>query len=268
MYSSSIRWLTATYRSASIRPQSADEPGVADRQDMIPGFDTAVLSRSRVLLVGAGGIGSEIATGLARKGVGTIRICDHDVVEVSNLSRQHFFEEDLHQPKALCLARNASYQGHLGSTCEGHHVAFDEESAGQLALGVDLAVVAVDSNASRAFASYFFRRQGIPVAFAATNRDANYAWVFLQETSGPCLGCVFPRMGAALGKREPCEASPAVLDILRAISGLVLYGVDSLLMGRPRNWNFRDLHVVGGTPDCVTTVRPRPGCRLCNATGD
>jgi adenylyltransferase/sulfurtransferase len=58
---------------------------------MLPGFAQGRLSAAKGILVGAGGIGSEIAEGLVRKGIGAVRILDHDDVEVSNLNRQFFF---------------------------------------------------------------------------------------------------------------------------------------------------------------------------------
>ncbi len=219
-------------------------------------------------MIGAGGLGGEIVRGLSRKGAGAVHICDHDVVEVSNLNRQHFYESDLYQPKAIRLAKNAAREGHLGGVCVGHYVGFDDGSAAELARDIDVAVVGVDNNSTRALASRFFRRKGIPVVFTAVNEASDYGWVFVQEVSGPCLGCVFPRTAAALGQREPCRLSPAVLDIIRVVSGLVLYAVDSLIMPRGRRWTFREVNLVGGAPDCVVTTSFRPGCVLCGGLAE
>src|ERR1039458_6792946 len=81
-------------------------PGAEDRQGRIPGFDQVALSRARVLCIGAGGIVSQVAPTLARKGVGAITLLDDDIVEPSNLNRQRFYERDLGKHKALALARN------------------------------------------------------------------------------------------------------------------------------------------------------------------
>jgi len=218
-------------------------------------------------MIGAGGLGGEIVRGLARKGMGSVQISDHDVVEVSNLNRAHFYKCDLYEPKAICLAKNAAREGHLGGECVGHYVGFDEATAAVLADAVDVAVVGVDNNSTRAFAGRFFRSRRIPVVFTAINESSDYGWVFVQEASGPCVGCVFPRMAAALGRREPCRSSPAVLDVLRVVSGFVLYAVDSLILPRRRLWNFRDINLVGGSTDRAVTARVRPGCPLCGGGG-
>ena len=64
------------------------------------------LQNARVLIVGVGGLGSPIATYLAAAGVGTIGLCDADVVSLSNLQRQVLYTEaELGLPKTICAAR-------------------------------------------------------------------------------------------------------------------------------------------------------------------
>lgn len=258
--------MSETYQCPQVSPCERGEAGVADRQDRIPGFDTARLARARVLLVGCGGLNGNVAVGLARKGVGHLDLCDDDVVEVSNLNRQPFYYDDLYRSKALRLALNVGREGQLGTTCRGHFVRFSGESAEALAEGIDLAIVGVDNNLTRAFASQFFRARGIPAVFSAVSENSDYGWTFVGEPDGACIGCVFPRMAATTRTFQPCRASPAVANILLTMAGLILYAVDSLLMGLPRRWNLHTIHLVDGSPDCSTVVRPRPGCALCGET--
>src|SRR5215813_8822241 len=81
-------------------------PGALDRQQRIAGFDQAVYSKSRVVCIGAGGLVGHIAPTLVRKGIGAITILDDDVVEPSNLNRQHFYFKDIGENKAYALAEN------------------------------------------------------------------------------------------------------------------------------------------------------------------
>src|SRR5258707_928685 len=90
----------------SIELEGVPIPGAEDRQRLIPGFDQSVFSRSHTLCVGAGGIVSQIAPTLARKGIGQITLLDDDFVEVSNLNRQRFHIKDVGRNKALALAEN------------------------------------------------------------------------------------------------------------------------------------------------------------------
>lgn len=258
MTSTSSNWQQRTFHSDSL-----DLKEVLDRQDRIPGFSSGALAQSHVLLIGAGGLGGQVAGGLVRKGTGRLTICDPDVVEESNLNRQAFYRRDLHQPKAVRLAQNAALEGHSGSIVIGHYVAFRRESAARLCKGVSLAICGVDNNQTRAFASQYLRSRGIPCVFCSVNESADYAWIFAQEQSGACLGCVFPRIAAASDARRRCRAVPAVLDILQLSGAVVLYVCDSLLMQRQRRWNFRDFHFVGGAADLAVSVPVRSGCELC-----
>ncbi len=228
----------------------------------MPGFSTDAERKTGALLVGAGGLGSAIAVLTVRKGIGRLHICDDDVVEVSNLNRQTFFAEDLYQPKALRLAKNASREGFFGTLCIGHEVAFGPESAEILAQGIDVAIVGVDNEPTRAFASRFFRERRIPVLFTAVNESANYGYVFVDEPEGPCLACVFPEVATSQEAR-PCRPSPAVVDILHVVGGIVTYAVDSLIMNRRREWSFHAVDLTGTVGDEMGKVRRRPGCLLC-----
>ena len=99
-----------------------------DRQIMIDGLGEAgqqKLKRARVFIAGAGGLGSAVSLYLTAAGVGTIRIVDHDKVELSNLNRQVLHrDEDIGQPKVGSAATRlsrlnpdlASKQGSIIST--------------------------------------------------------------------------------------------------------------------------------------------------------
>jgi molybdopterin/thiamine biosynthesis adenylyltransferase len=262
---SKSRWLTERRKSPLLTADDGEQ--VADRQDRLPGFSTERLAASSVLLIGAGGLNGAVAGPLVRKGIGRLEICDSDAVEISNLNRQPYYIDDLYQPKAHRLAANAAREGQQGSIVLGHYTAFDEQNAPFLSEGIDVAVCAVDNNRTRAIAACHFRAAGIPVIFSAVSETADFGWIFVQEPGGSCVGCVFPRIAAAGNERQPCRAVPATADILHVVGGIVLYGIDTLLMQRTRAWNFRSVHLVGTCPDVIDTVHPRAGCKLCG-TGE
>src|SRR5512133_2036745 len=64
------------------------------------------LSKFRVGIAGAGGLGSNCAVALARSGIGALVIADYDIVESSNLNRQYYFSDQAGKPKVLALAEN------------------------------------------------------------------------------------------------------------------------------------------------------------------
>jgi hypothetical protein len=85
----------------SIRATGASISGACDRQKQIAGFDQEKFSKSHVLCIGAGGLISNVAPALVRKGIGALSILDDDDVEVSNLNRQRFYFGDIGQNKAM-----------------------------------------------------------------------------------------------------------------------------------------------------------------------
>lgn len=99
---------------------------VSVRQERILGWDQERLSRSVVLVAGAGGLGGEIVEGLVQKGVGRIDVCDFDVVTPTNLNRQKFTVRDLWKNKALRLARTMRKRGFLGTFLQAHPCSVQE----------------------------------------------------------------------------------------------------------------------------------------------
>jgi hypothetical protein len=120
----------------------------------------------------------------------------------------------------------------------------------------------VDNNPARAAASRYFREKSIPVIFTAVSADADHGYVFVQNTGGPCIGCMFPDM--INDDRYPCPGTPAIADILQAVGALAVYALDTLLMDRPRYWNYRRITLSDAELDGGSLVPPREGCRLCS----
>jgi len=70
---------------------------------------TEKLQKAVIGIAGCGGLGSNIAVALTRAGVGKLILCDFDVVEASNLNRQHFFQSDIGKIKSEALAVHLKY---------------------------------------------------------------------------------------------------------------------------------------------------------------
>lgn len=245
---------------ASVAVDDDPKESVTNRQELISGYEQKKLSRANVLVVGAGGIGSEITEGLVRKGVGKITICDHDTVSQSNLSRQHFFAEQIHKNKAHCLVENLQRHSTCGTVLEGWSIPFQDMAASNLVdfSSFDLAIVGVDNSATRIASSEYFRDK-CPVVFCAVDLAGEAGAVTIQEPGKACFGCIH----GVSDTKIPCQV-PAVKDTIKAISGAVLYAVDTLLMpNRKRSWNRFDLHLAGFMPSSARTVEKNPHCPLC-----
>jgi adenylyltransferase/sulfurtransferase len=235
-------------------------PGATDRQQRLAGFDQAVYSKSSVVCIGAGGLISQIAPTLVRKGIGALTILDDDVVEASNLNRQRFYSKDLGHNKADALAENLLPECVHSTVLTAYPLLLEEAIDGSLDLRCGVAICGVDNNPARIAASKYFRSLKIPVIFTAVSADADHGYVFVQEASGPCFGCLFP--DAVDSRTYACPATPAIADILQAVGALTVYAVDTCLMGRPRKWNYRRIYLSDGEWDVGTVISTRSDCSL------
>jgi molybdopterin/thiamine biosynthesis adenylyltransferase len=235
---------------------------ITHRQELIAGFEQVRLANACGVLIGAGGIGSEVGEGLCRKAVGHLRVFDHDVVEHTNLNRQHFFAPDIGGNKACCLVRNLAPHCHGGTILEGYPMSFEDAVALEMDMSAAFVVCGVDNSEARVAVSKFYRHLAIPVIFIAVDLLAECGHVFVQESTPttPCFGCAFPRSLA--GRKAPCFV-PSSKDILKVTTGFGLYAIDSVLMDRKRNWNYRRVHLAGYAPDVLINIEQNPKCPLC-----
>jgi molybdopterin/thiamine biosynthesis adenylyltransferase len=230
-------------------------PGAEDRQRKIPGFDQEKFSRSHILCIGAGGIISNIAPTLCRKGIGRITLLDDDFVEPSNLNRQRFYPKDIRSNKAIALAENLRAECIAESEILGYAFRLEEAIARGIDLSCDVAICGVDNNPARVAASRHFRALGVPVIFSAVSLDGDHGYVFVQEKQGACIACLFPDMPD--DDRYPCPGTPAVADILQLVGALTVYAVDTLIMPRKRYWNYRRVNLTDGSLDGSAMVQCR-----------
>ncbi|MGD1061726.1 MAG: ThiF family adenylyltransferase [Terracidiphilus sp.] len=249
-----------TVSQTSIRLRGKPVPGAEDRQSKIAGFEQRVFSKNGVVCVGAGGLISHIAPTLARKGIGQITILDDDIVEASNLNRQRFYMKDLGKNKALALTENLERECIAATEIRGVALRLEEAIARGVELFCGVAVCGVDNNPARVAACRYFRAKGIPVIFTAVSANGDHGYVFVQEKDGPCIGCLFPDM--VNDDRYPCPGTPAIADVLQLVGALAVYAIDSLLMKRPRGWNYRRISLSDGTQDGASLIPARPGCRM------
>jgi molybdopterin/thiamine biosynthesis adenylyltransferase len=231
-------------------------------QGMIEGFDLAVYQRTKVLLVGAGGIGTHVALGLIRKGLRQLVLSDDDVVESKNLPRQILFGiDDVGKLKAVSLARRLTREALFPAEIVALPYRFQELVVDRYDFGcVDVIVCGVDNNPTRRAVSIYGLQQRVPVIHAAVARDGNALYVMVQEAGRACWGCALPTYLA--DQSYPCNL-PGIIDVLQVVAGHIVYAVDSLLCGRSREWNLRYCYLDGGLPDRAQLVSRRRGCALC-----
>lgn len=125
------------------------------------------LAKSRVLIVGAGGLGSPAALYLAGAGVGTIGLIDDDVVSVSNLQRQVLYDEgQVGKPKALCARQRLQALNGEIAVC-AYNERLSEENARTLISQYDIVVDGTDNFETRLLISDTCRELNKPYVYAA-----------------------------------------------------------------------------------------------------
>jgi len=251
--------LSCRVKAKGIKTKDPREATATDRQERVPGFDQAKLSQAKVGLIGAGGINSEIGRGLVRKGVGALDIFDDDTVTLSNYSRQAYFPKDLYKKKALRLPRNLARECVYPTIITGYALRFEDALDQGIPMDCDLYVFGVDNNQARVAGCRAFLGK-TPVVLLGTGPTANNGYVFVQEPGQACFACLFPQ---ALESATRLECTPSSIDILKAIAGIALYAVDSLLMNRPRHWNYREVFLDGSLRDRTLWRERSPDCPVC-----
>lgn len=106
------------------------------------------LSKFRVGIAGAGGLGSNCAVALARSGVGTLVIADFDVIEEANLNRQYYFADQIGVNKTVALKENIA-RIDPGITVIAHQEKLDRINVIEIFSGCNIIVEAFDSSAMK-----------------------------------------------------------------------------------------------------------------------
>lgn len=257
----STTWLKSRYLTTGMI-LDGDQESITDRQERILGFKQSVMDALCVLQIGAGGLGGEITQGLVRKGVGKLKIFDGDTVELSNLSRQLFYKDDLYQNKATSLARNLVREAIKKTQIEAYPCMFQKAVETKIDTSCDVVVCAPDNDDTRIFVARLFYKK-VPVIFIGLDRQASTGYVFIQKPNGPCLICALPK--TISNKREHCPNTPAIIDLLKIMAGNVLFAIDSTVMERKSNWNFKQVFVNGFAPEVVKNVEKNKECILCKS---
>ncbi len=162
------------------------EEGKYDRQERITWWDQAALSKSRVLVVGAGALGNEIVKNLALVGVGHISIVDMDIIEHTNLARCVFFrsgDEGKHKSEALAAAAKA-----MNPDVETIAYSVSVQKLGNAFFEeFDLVVAGLDNREARIWLGASLRRLGITWIDGAIEGLMGKVQSFVPD--GPCYAC-------------------------------------------------------------------------------
>ena len=175
------------------------------------------LKAARVLVIGAGGLGSPSALYLAAAGVGTLGLVDCDRVDLSNLQRQVLFDNAaLQRPKAVA-ARERLLSLNPGIRVVAHELTLRAANVREVIDAYDIVLDGTDRLPTRYLVNDACVLLGKALVTAAIHRFEGQAMTYVPGR-GPCYRCLFPETPAAL---VPSCAEAGVLGVLPGVMGAI-----------------------------------------------
>src|SRR5690348_454736 len=220
------------------------------------------LKAGRILLIGAGGLGSPLALYLAAAGVGTLGLVDFDVVDVSNLQRQVLHgTKDIGRPK-LDSARDRIRDVNPHVHVESYETRLTADNALDIVRDFDIVIDGTDNFATRYLTNDACVLLGKPNVYGSIFRFEGQASVFALE-EGPCYRCLFPEppppgLVPSCAEGGVLGVLPGLVGTIQATEGIKLVlGVGEPLVGR--------LLLIDALSMRFRTVRLRkdPSCPAC-----
>ncbi|WP_371168423.1 HesA/MoeB/ThiF family protein [Aliiroseovarius sp. 2305UL8-7] len=186
----------------------------------IGGAGQIALKNARVLVVGAGGLGSPVLMYLAAAGVGTIGVIDDDVVDNSNLQRQVIHKDtDIGTPKVFS-AEAAMREQNPAIEVRPYHRRLTDDIARELLADYDLVLEGSDNFDTRYLVNRTAAQLGIPMISGALSQWEGQVSTFDPAHGAPCYQCVFPEAPAP-GLAPSCSEA-GVIGPLPGVIGAIM----------------------------------------------
>lgn len=201
------------------------------------------LLESKVLLIGAGGLGSPAAYYLAAAGVGTIGLVDDDVVDRSNLQRQILHNDARVGTKKVESARTTLLALNPGLKVRCHDLRLDASNALEIFSGYDVVVDGTDNFSTRYLINDACVKTGIPNVHGAIFRFEGYVTVHSTRHGGPCYRCSYPmapppELAPSCAEAGVLGVLPGVIGTLQAVETIkLLLNIGRPLVGRVLNYD-------------------------------
>lgn len=218
---------------------------------------------AKVLLLGAGGLGSPAALYLAAAGVGTIGIVDMDVVDQSNLQRQIIHNMDRIGDRKVDSAKKTLTLLNPDVNVIAHDTRLDASNVVEILSGYDLVIDGADNFPVRYLLNDASLKVGIPVVHGSIFRFEGQLTVFAPH-DGPCYRCMLPEppppeLAPSCAEAGVLGVLPGIVGSLQAIEAIkVLLDLGDTLAGRLLTYDSLE------TSFRTFKVRRDPNCPACS----
>jgi molybdopterin/thiamine biosynthesis adenylyltransferase len=223
------------------------------------------LGDRKVLVVGAGGLGSPVLSVLAKTGVGSFTLVDDDTVDATNLHRQTLYgDADVGVLKVEAAARKVRALSPLASVQVRTVVdRLVPDNALELARGHDLIVEGGDNFATKFLAADAAKLAGVPIVQAGAVRFSGWALASLPH-EGACVRCIFEDIPR--GQPETCAIAGVLGPVVGVLGALEAALAIELLLGRTGAASV--LHSYDALAGRLRKhrVARRSDCALCGGT--
>jgi molybdopterin-synthase adenylyltransferase len=187
------------------------------------------LRNAKVCVVGVGGIGNPVVMQLTAMGIGKLKIVDRDVVEISNLHRQHLYsEKDIGKVKVEVAAERLRAIN-PAVEIEAAPLSVTKYTAENIIAGFDIVIDALDSIDARYFLNDACIKFNIPFIYGGALGMIGSIYTILPNKSA-CLRCVFPALSE--DDMPTCSTEGVHPSILYLVGGIQVSEAVKIIMGR------------------------------------
>jgi len=224
------------------------------------------LRAARILVIGAGGLGSPALLYLAAAGTGTLGVVDDDAVSLSNLQRQVLHATPEIGARKVDSAARALARLNPHVAVETHAVRLDAARAAALLPGYDLVLDGSDSFATRSLVNAACVAAGRPLVAAAMGRWEGQLSVYDPARGAPCYACLFPE--APADGLVPACAQAGIVGALAGVMGSLM-ALEAIKLVTGAGTPLRGALLLYDALDAEfrrVTVRRRPDCPVCGGS--
>src|SRR3989344_251067 len=198
------------------------------------------LKNAKICVVGVGGLGNPITSRLVAMGIGTLRIVDRDVIELSNLHRQTMFDEsDIGQVKVEVAARKLQ-KLNSDVVIEALPISVNDYTALDVVEGCDVVIDALDSVNARYSLNNACVKNNIPFVTGAAVGVSGQVFTIIPKQSA-CYHCMFPALDE--DSMPTCSIEGVHPSILSIVGGIEVSEAVKIITGKKPSLADRILHV-------------------------